>query len=432
MGTGYREHHRSSGARDPAWLRKWLPQKVRTRLTLLYAGLFLAGGLLLLGLTFGLVSHSLSDVRSQGKAISVTRSTIRRECNGPLNALPDKSPNPLVEMCKKAFQTGAVDAVAAQRTQTLDNLHLYSLIGLGVLTLVSGGLGWVVSGRVLRPVMAITDTARRASEQHLGERLALAGPQDELKELADTFDAMLDRLDMAFTTQRSFVANASHELRTPLTIMRTALEVTLAKSDYTPEQVALMSAKVRRSIDQAEKTIDALLVLATSDQGLANFEYVDLSTAAEDALESVASSISEHHLKVEADLRQADATGDRVLLERMVANVIDNAVLHNIDEGWIRLRTGAASGRAFLDISNSGPFVPEDRIPSLFDPFQRGEDRARGRRGVGLGLSIVRSVAGAHGASVVATSRPEGGLRVRIELPQPAEGKGHDASGLST
>lgn len=415
------------GARCPAWLRKWLPQKVRTRLTLLYAGLFLAGGLVLLGLTFGLVSHSLSAVRSQGKASSVS-ATLRRECNGPLNALPDKSPNPLVEMCKKAFQAGAVDAVAAQRTQTLDNLHLYSLIGLGVLTLVSGGLGWVVSGRVLRPVMAITDTARRASEQHLGERLALAGPQDELKELADTFDAMLDRLDMAFTTQRSFVANASHELRTPLTIMRTALEVTLAKPSYTPEQVALMSAKVRRSIDQAEKTIDALLVLATSDQGLTNFEYVDFSTAAEDALESAAASISEHHLKVEADLLPAGATGDRVLLERMVANVIDNAVLHNIDEGWIRLRTGVAGGRAFLDISNSGPFVPEERIPSLFDPFQRGEDRANGRKGVGLGLSIVRSVAGAHNASVVATSQPDGGLRVCIELREPMEGKGQDVS----
>ena len=321
-----------------------------------------------------------------------------------------------LRQCKKAFQAGAVDAVAAQRTQTLDNLHLYSLIGLGVLTLVSGGLGWVVSGRVLRPVMAITDTARRASEQHLGERLALAGPRDELKELADTFDAMLDRLDSAFTTQRSFVANASHELRTPLTVMRTALEVTLAKPSYTPEQIALMAAKVRRSIDQAENTIDALLVLATSDQGLTSREYVDLATAAEDALENVADSVSEHHLDIEVDLLQAEVMGDRVLLERMVANVIDNAVLHNVEGGWIRLRTGAANGRAFLDISNSGPLVPEERIPSLFDPFQRGEDRAHGRRGVGLGLSIVRSVAGAHNASVVATSRPGGGLRVCIEL----------------
>lgn len=412
-------------ARLPAWVRKWLPQKVRTRLTLLYAGLFLAGGLILLGLTFGLVSHSLSTSVPIQKAQSITPK-LKGDCNAPASALPDKSPNPLVAKCKKAFQAGAVDAAATQRTQTLDNLHLYSLIGLGVLTLVSGGLGWVVSGRVLRPVTAITDTARRASEQHLGERLALAGPRDELKELADTFDAMLDRLDVAFTSQRSFVANASHELRTPLTVMRTALEVTLAKPSYTPEQVTLMAGKVRRSIDQAEHTIDALLMLATSDQGLTSREYVDLSTAAEDALENVAHSVSEHQLNVEVDLHQAEVMGDRVLLERMVANVIDNAVLHNVDGGWIRLRTGAGNGQAYLDITNSGPYVPEERIPSLFEPFQRGEDRARGRKGVGLGLSIVRSVVNAHNASVDATSLPDGGLRVRIELSRRNEGEAPD------
>ena len=413
-------------ARLPTWVRKRLPQKVRTRLTLLYAGLFLVGGLVLLGPTFALVSHSLSSSVPIQKTQFGIDPKLREECNAPVNALPNKSPNPLVARCKKAVQAGAIDAAEAQRTQTLDNLHLYSLIGLGVLTLVSGGLGWVVSGRVLRPVTVITDTARRASEQHLGERLALAGPRDELKELADTFDAMLDRLDVAFTSLRSFVANASHELRTPLTVMRTALEVTLAKPSYTPEQIALMAAKVRRSIDQAEHTIDALLVLANSDQGLTSREYVDLSTAAEDAMDNVAHSVSEHHLDVEVDLLQAEVTGDRVLLERMVANVIDNAVLHNTDGGWIRLRTGAGKGRAFLDIANSGSFVPEMRIPSLFEPFQRGEDRASGRKGAGLGLSIVRSVVQAHNASVDATSLPEGGLRVRIELSQRMEGEGPD------
>ncbi len=328
----------------------------------------------------------------------------------------------MIAQCKKAFNAGFVDAAAAQRTQTLDDLRLYSLIGLGVLTLASAGLGWVVSGRVIRPVTAITDTARRASEQHLGERIALAGPRDELKELADTFDAMLDRLDVAFSTQRRFVANASHELRTPLTVMRTAMEVTLAKPNYTHDQIAQMAAKVRRSIDQAEDTIDALLVLATSDQGLTGREYVDLSTAAEDALEGVAGSASELDLHVDLDLLPAEVTGDRVLLERMVANVIDNAVRHNVDGGWIRLRTGADAGRAYLDVTNSGLHVPEERIPSLFEPFQRGEDRASGRKGVGLGLSIVRSVVDAHDASVVVTSLPEGGLRVRIELRQGIEG----------
>jgi signal transduction histidine kinase len=187
-----------------------------------------------------------------------------------------------------------------------------------------------------------------------------------------------------------------------------------------------MAAKVRRSIDQAEHTIDALLVLATSDQGVTDGEYVDLATAAEDALENVAHSVSAHHLHVDVDLLPAEVTGDRVLLERMVANVIDNAVLHNREGGWIRLRTGAGNGQAHLDITNSGPFVPEMRIPSLFDPFQRDEGRARGHKGVGLGLSIVRSVVEAHNASVEATSLPEGGLRVRIELSQRIEGERPD------
>ncbi len=190
-----------------------------------------------------------------------------------------------------------------------------------------------------------------------------------------------------------------------------------------------MAAKIRRSIDHAEQTIDALLVLATSDQGLTGREYLDLSTAAEDALENVVHSISEHQLDVEVDLHQAGVTGDRVLLERMVANVIDNAVLHNTDGGWIRVQTGARNGRVFLDVTNSGPFVSEMRIPSLFEPFQRGEYRTSGRRGVGLGLSIVRSVVDAHNASIVATSLPEGGIRVRIELSQRTESE--DLNGRS-
>ena len=191
-----------------------------------------------------------------------------------------KAPRPdqgTLDQCKGAFSAGASAGSNTQRQRALHNLLLFSLAGLGTMTLISGGLGWVMSGRVLRPVRVITETARRASEQHLGERLALTGPTDELKELADTFDGMLERLDRAFGTQRRFVGNASHELRTPLTVMRTAIDVTLAKPSRSREQLEDMAIRVRRSIDRAEHMVDALLTLAVSDQGPASSEFVDLA-----------------------------------------------------------------------------------------------------------------------------------------------------------
>jgi len=207
--------------------------------------------------------------------------------------------------------------------------------------MASAGLGWVMAGRALRPVHNITEAARRASQEHLGERLHLAGPEDELKELADTFDAMLDRLDQSFAAQRMFVANASHELRTPLTTMRTAIDVTLAKPSRTPEQLEAMAEKVRRSIDRAEGTIDALLTLAASNQDVGSAEPLDLATAAEDALDALQGTVHAQNLRVEADLDEAEVAGNRVLLERMVGNLVENAVHHNITGGWVRVRTGS-------------------------------------------------------------------------------------------
>jgi signal transduction histidine kinase len=285
------------------------------------------------------------------------------------------------------------------------------------MTLASGGAGWVVSGRVLRPVRAITETARRASEQHLGERLAMTGARDELKELADTFDDMLERLDQAFGSQRRFVANASHELRTPLTVMRTAIDVTLAKPARTPQQLEAMAVRVRRSIDRAEHMISALLTLAVSDQGPASSEPFDLATAAEDALDAAAACIARQRLRVESELAPAQTSGDSLLLERMIGNLVDNAVRHNEPGGWIRLRTGVDTGTVFLQIANSGPHVPQHAVPALLEPFQRMNARTGTRDGAGLGLSIVRSIAAAHEATVVLRSQPEGGLDVRVALP---------------
>jgi signal transduction histidine kinase len=283
------------------------------------------------------------------------------------------------------------------------------------MTVASGGLGWYVSGRVLRPVRAITEAARRASDQHLGERLALTGAQDELKELADTFDDMLERLDLAFAAQRRFVANASHELRTPLTVMRTAIDVALAKPNRTTQQLEDMAARVRRSVDRAENMIEALLVLAISDQGVTSSELLDLSAVAEDALELAAPGITRLGLTVEADLGPAETTGDQQLIERMVWNLVDNAVRHNEPGGWIRVTTSRYPGGAMLRIANSGTVVPADAVPTLAEPFRRIRKGSDG--GVGLGLSIAQSVSTAHGAQLDVRSQPEGGLAISLTLP---------------
>jgi signal transduction histidine kinase len=323
----------------------------------------------------------------------------------------------VLQKCKSAFAAGAHAGSQSQRDQTLTTLLDASLIGLGIATLASAGLGWMVSGRVLRPVRSITETARRASELQLGERLALAGPDDELKELADTFDLMLERLDAAFASQKRFVANAAHELRTPLTAMRTAIEVTLTKPSRSSEQLEAMAARVKRSIEQAEATIEALLTLASSEVSLAARESFDLATAAEDALDAAGQTIVERRLTVQAALHPAGVTGDRVLLERMIANLVENAARHNNPDGWIDVRTGSQGGAAVFEVANSGPIVTQEQIPALFEPFARAQQRIKSADGVGLGLSIARAIATAHGATITAEGRADGGLHVSVVVP---------------
>ena len=392
------------------------PQHVRTRLTLLYAAIFLAGGIVLLGLTFGLVSHSLGSTSSNGPQPRPTNALIKECKQRAATVGTGKGQGQIDATCKKAFEAGATQATSDQRTHTMQTLELWSVLGLVALTMASAGLGWVMAGRALRPVHNITEAARRASQEHLGERLHLAGPEDELKELADTFDAMLDRLDQSFAAQRMFVASASHELRTPLTTMRTAIDVTLAKSSRTPEQLEAMAEKVRRSIDRAEGTIDALLTLAASNQDVGSVEPLDLATAAEDALDALEGPVRAEGLRVDADLAEAEVAGSRALLERMVGNLVENAVRHNVANGWVRIRTGSVDQRAFLEVANSGPMVPHDSVDALFEPFRRAESRMSSD-GVGLGLSIVRSVGEAHNATLETRAGIDGGLVVTLTMP---------------
>jgi signal transduction histidine kinase len=400
-------------------IRRFWPQRVRTRLTLLYALLFFAAGSALTGLTYGLVASSLPAQPAANPKASLEQANLQQQCNLERAKAPRVSKTQLPACSQlKAFTTGVTSGSQTQRNRALNELLVFSLIGLGAMTIASGGLGWFMSGRVLRPVRVITETARRASEQHLGERLALTGARDELKELADTFDDMLERLDAAFATQRRFVANASHELRTPLTVMRTAIDVTLAKPSPTAGQLTDMAVRVRRSIDRAESMVEALLTLAVSDQGKLSTEFTDLATWAEDAIDAATPEIERLDLRVDTKLDPAETTGDPQLLERMIWNLVDNAVRHNEPGGWIRLRTGSNAAAVYLEIANSGPFIPDDAVSSLFEPFRRMEARTGVRDGVGLGLSIARSVVTAHRATVTARSQPAGGLNISVVIPQ--------------
>ena len=389
---------------------------VRLRLALVYSGLFLIAGAALLTVTYGLVADSLSSTASPLQVSKVANGEFPGLEICKANATNPKQAENCKAEATKAAQGIADTTVRDERVQTLRHLLGYSLAGLAVMALISTLLGWIVAGRVLRPVHAITAAARRASEENLGERIALAGPADELKELADTFDAMLARLESAFASQRRFVANASHELRTPLTVMRTAIDVTLAKPRRTPDQLETMATEVRQAVDRAEALIEALLALARSDRGQGPRSALDMAVFAEDALDAATPAIKAGSLTVQSALEPGTAVGDPVLVERLVTNLIDNAVRHNVPDGWIQVTTGTRDGMAFISVANSGPVIPDSEVPGLFEPFRRRCPHG-GPAGTGLGLSIVQSVVAAHHGQVSARPDPLGGLLVTAMLP---------------
>jgi len=419
---------------------RWLADRpIRLRLTVTYAALFLAAGTVLLTVAYGLVAHSLSSGANASATsnASSAATTSNPPASSPSEAQQDSDANAVAKLkayceqlhdsgrlekqtlqdCENTFKAGAAAGTSDQSSRTLNSLLTYSVISLGALTGLSGLLGWIIAGRALRPVTVITDAARRASDRHLGERLAMAGPKDEIRRLAEAFDEMLDRLDRSFTGQRRFVANASHELRTPLAVIRTAVDVTMAKPTRTPAQLESMAGEVRDGVRRAEATVAALLALARSDQPVTAAEPTDLATAVEDAVDLASARIRAAGLSIETTLDPAPVSGDAVLLERMAANIVDNAIVHNVRSGSVRVRTGQAGGRAFLEAENTGAVIPDDLVPGLFEPFRRLDERTRSDSGVGIGLSIVAAVAAAHHGDVSARARAGGGLTVRIELP---------------
>jgi signal transduction histidine kinase len=370
---------------------------LRARLTALYAGLFLAAGVLLLGVSYALVARSLTDDAAQLERIAVEQFGI------------DEGVAAEQELRSAVREQVADGALADLRWQY--GLALVGITGLALL------LGWAASGRALRPIREITETAQRISEHRLDQRIGLEGPDDELRRLADTIDGMLARLDAAFESQRRFVANASHELRTPLTVMRAEIDVALSNPDPDPDELRGMALTVREATRRSEHLIESLLTLARSDAGSLRREAVDLAAAARLAIDELAVEVRERRLQVRAILQTAPAAGDQRLLERLVANLAQNAVRHNHPGGFVELSTERTGDAVSVRVSNSGPLLRTSHEDRLLQPFERDEATSGDEHGIGLGLSIVRSVVRAHDGELRLAPREGGGLEVEVELP---------------
>src|SRR5919206_561726 len=279
-------------------------------------------------------------------------------------------------------------AELVSRLRALRRVLLAFGLALALVTLASVAAGWIVAGRALRPIKRITATARSISDETLDARIALAGPRDELRELADTFDTMLARLEGAFESRRRFVANASHELRTPLSIVRAELDVTLGDPHATPDELRAMAGVVRDANDRMERLIGSLLDLAGGEAGIAQPRPADLAEAVRPALAAQPALAGGGTITLDAVLEPAPVDGEPVLLERLAANLVENAVRYNAALGWVRVRTGVERGEAVLSVENAGPPVPADEAPALLEPFRRLDaSRARATGGYGLGLA---------------------------------------------
>jgi signal transduction histidine kinase len=297
-------------------------------------------------------------------------------------------------------------------------------VALAAIAVAAASIGWLIAGRVLRPVSTITATARRIAASSLHERLGLHGPDDELKELGDTLDDLFARLEASFDVQRRFAANASHELRTPLTRERTLLQVTLADPASTTATWQAVSRELLASNAEQERLIEALLTLAGSEAGPGERELLDLAAVTGEALDAARPAGGRLGLRVEAGLQPAILDGDPLLVQQLVTNLIDNAVRHNCPGGNIQVTTETRAAGAVLSVTNSGPVIPPAEVDRLFQPFQRFGPRPA-RHGHGLGLSIVRTIATAHGATIRACARPGGGLTVDVTfLPSYAGARG--------
>ncbi|MEV0986191.1 HAMP domain-containing sensor histidine kinase [Streptomyces sp. NPDC049949] len=387
----------------------WLRPTIRIRLTLLYGGMFLIAGILLLSIIYLLAAQALREGNGlpfkilDGRDIKVTSS-----CPGVIGTgqTPDQF-NSVINTC-----------ILEQRRHALDDLLSRSLMALLGLSIIAFAFGYAMAGRVLSPLGKITRTARRVVGSDLTRRIELDGPDDELKELADTFDEMLDRLERAFTAQQRFVANASHELRTPLAINRTLLEVHLSDPGA-PVELQQLGKTLLATNERSEQLVEGLLLLARSDNQIVERKPVDLAEVASRAIDQARGEAAVKGVEIRGGRALAVVQGNGVLLERIALNLVQNAVRYNVPEdGWVEVTTESQHGQAILIVSNTGPVVPAYEVDNLFEPFRRlRTERTGSDKGVGLGLSIARSVARAHGGRISATPREGGGLVMRVTLP---------------
>lgn len=412
---------------------------IRLRLTLIYGGLFLLSGAAVLAITYVLVrdttgsgsitlSHGPGGVNVHGTFLSHgSLSQGSQPSQVAVKIRGGTRPPALKQALAQAHQ---LQVEAAQfNANELHQLLIRSGIALAIMAVVSIALGWLIAGRVLRPLRTMTSAVQDISATNLHRRLDLDGPNDELKELGDTFDDLLARLDKSFQSQRQFVSNASHELRTPLARQRTVVQVALADPHATTSTLREAHESVLASGEEEERLVEALLTLTRGQAGLAQRELLDLATVTEVVRLTRTAEAEDRGIHVHSTLRAAPAMGDGRLVERLVANLMDNALRHNVEHGWVDVSTHRRDGQAVVSVINSGPAVPPTELDRLLLPFQRmGSDRTGQREGSGLGLSIVLAIADAHDARLGIRSNPDGGLDVEVAFPlagwQPTGGNG--------
>ncbi|RFU83005.1 sensor histidine kinase [Streptomyces triticagri] len=389
----------------------WLRPTIRIRLTLLYGGMFLIAGIVLLAIIYLLAAQAVRV--GNDLPFRLTGGDFAADSNA-CPALAGRTFNNT-----ETFNEAIRACIDHQRQKALDNLLSRALLALLGLSVIAFAFGYAMAGRVLSPLGRITRTARQVAGSDLSRRIELDGPDDELKELSDTFDEMLERLERAFNTQQRFVANASHELRTPLAINRTLLEVQLSDPGAPPELQQLGKTLLATN-ERSEQLVEGLLLLARSDNQIVERKPVDLAEVASRAVDQVRIEAVERGVEIRGEREPAVVQGNGVLLERIALNLVQNAVRYNAaEDGWTEVTTTVEHGQAVLLVTNTGPVVPAYEIDNLFEPFRRlRTERTGSDKGVGLGLSIARSVARAHGGRIIAEPREGGGLVMRVTLPQ--------------
>ena len=381
---------------------RFLRPTLRLRMALLYGGLVLLVGISLLFTSIVILSNSITHAFTSEAKLH-----------------PPGTPGAI-----SGTELNHLD-VAARNNATSYMLGS-GLIFFGIVVIIGAVGGYLLAKQALRPVARLTQTAKQLSTDTLDQRINLGGPDDELRELADTFDEMLGRLDAAFDSQRLFVANASHELRTPLSVIRTELEVTMSDPDASVDELRRMGDVVIMATDRAQRLVSSLLALArlqAVDRGQLDVrEPVDVAALVAPILDSVAAEAAEKGVTLETELEPAITMGDPGLLERLIGNLVENAIRHNVPNGWLRVTTGQTAERVWVHVSNGGAVIASGDVDTLFEPFRRGGRLRTATRGAGLGLAIVRLIVDAHHGKLQAAAPPFGGLAIRIELPKAQVG----------